>query len=32
MANSILLVSFAEQSRLESNNALRASHYGAGSR
>jgi len=32
VANSILLVSFAEQSRSESNDALRASHYGATSR
>jgi multidrug efflux pump subunit AcrB len=32
VANSILLVSFAEQSRHESNDALRASHYGATSR
>jgi multidrug efflux pump subunit AcrB len=32
VANSILLVSFAEQSRQESNDVLRASHYGATSR
>ena len=32
VANSILLVSFAEQSRHESNDALRASRYGATSR
>lgn len=32
VANSILLVSFAEQSRHESNDVLRASHYGATSR
>jgi len=32
VANSILLVSFAEQSRHESGDALRASHYGATSR
>jgi multidrug efflux pump subunit AcrB len=32
VANSILLVSFAEQSRHESNDVLRSSHYGATSR
>ena len=32
VANSILMISFAEQSRHESNDVLRASHYGATSR